>query len=247
METGAPGDTAARLLAHMESLAGNPETARKALEQLLRYRELAMEWNKKVNLTAIDNEDEFLAKHYADSFTCAGSPEFADARRIVDVGTGGGFPGIPLAVLWPEKEFVLIDSLNKRVRIVGEMAETIGLSNVRTVHGRAEDLARVPAYRDRFDLCVSRAVASLPVLLELCLPFVKPGGSFIAYKGPEIDKEATEGLRAANLLGGALNRIEHPAVPGFESGHTLVYYQKTGFTPKAYPRKAGTPAKEPLR
>lgn len=217
-----------------------------ALARLLAYRELVLEWNNKVNMTTITNSEEFLQKHFIDSLTCAETPEYKAAKTILDLGTGAGFPGIPLAVLSPEKEFVLLDSLNKRVRIVAELAESIGLTNVRLVHGRAEELARKPEFRDHFDLCVSRAVANLATLSELCLPFIKTGGSFIAYKGPECEQEIRSAQRAAGLLGASLERTEHPDPPGFHSGHTLVIYRKTRRTPPAYPRKAGTPSREPL-
>lgn len=231
---------------YLAALTGDEGKWKIALDRLLAYRDLALEWNNKVNMTTITNSEEFLQKHYIDSLTCAETPEYKAAATILDLGTGAGFPGIPLAVLSPDKEFVLLDSLNKRVRIVAELAETIGLTNVRLVHGRAEDLARKPELREHFDLCVSRAVANLATLSELCLPFIKVGGTFIAYKGPDCEKEIESANRAAGLLGSRLERTEHPSPPGFHSGHTLIIYRKTRKTPSTYPRKAGTPSREPL-
>jgi len=231
---------------YLTMLTGDEGKGKAALDRLLAYRELVLEWNNKVNMTTITNSEEFLQKHYIDSLTCAETPEYKSASTILDLGTGAGFPGIPLAVLSPEKEFVLLDSLNKRVRIVAELAKAIGLKNVRLVHGRAEDLARTPEHREQFDLCISRAVANLATLSELCLPFIKVGGSFIAYKGPDSEQEIETATRAAGLLGARLERTEHPDPPGFHSGHTLVVYGKIRRTPTTYPRKAGTPSREPL-
>ena len=231
---------------YLAALTGDEGKGKTALDRLLVYRDLVLEWNNKVNMTTITNPEEFLQKHYIDSLTCAETPEYKAASTILDLGTGAGFPGIPLAVISPDKEFVLLDSLNKRVRIVAELAEAIGLKNVRLVHGRAEDLARKPELRERFDLCVSRAVANLATLSELCLPFIKVGGNFIAYKGPDCEQEINAANRAAGLLGARLERTEHPDPPGFHSGHTLVVYGKIRKTPTTYPRKAGTPSREPL-
>ena len=237
----------AALAEYLLRLTGDRNKADAALERLLRYRDLVLEWNEKVNMTTITNPEEFLKKHFIDSLTCAESQEYQSAGRVLDLGTGAGFPGIPLAVISPEKEFLLLDSLNKRVRIVDELARSIGLENVKLIHGRAEDLARDPSLREQFDLCVSRAVANLSTLLELSLPFVKTGGAFTAYKGPDSGDEIKAAEPAAYRLGAQLSRIEHPAPPGFDSGHTLVHYAKKRKTPAAYPRKAGTPSREPLR
>ena len=204
--------------------------------------ERILEWNKSVNLTAVKDREEFIQKHFIDSLLCAGSLEFTEASSICDVGTGGGFPGVPLAVVFPEKNFVLMDSLDKRVRIVRQICEELGINNVEVVHGRAEDLARKEEYRDSFDVCVSRAVANMRVLCEYCMPFVKPEGSFIAYKGPDCEEEVREASKAISLLGGQTARIETLE----HLGHCLVYVTKRTATPKAYPRKAGTPAKKPL-
>ena len=218
-----------------------------AIPKLLAYRDATLEWNNKVNLTAITNPEEFIQKHYVDSLLCADAKEMLQARTVLDVGTGGGFPGIPMAIFFPEKKFVLLDSLQKRLKIVREMADNIGLKNIEVVHGRAEDLARMPKYREQFDLCLSRAVANLSTLSELCLPFVKVGGTFIAYKGPNCNAEVDEAMNAIQILGGRLKRVDLPRPEFFETDHTMIYIDKEKKTSSHYPRKAGTPSKEPIK
>lgn len=216
----------------------------KIASELVNYMKGILEWNEKINLTAIKNPGEFVIKHFFDSFPAAKLPEFRNAETIIDVGTGGGFPGVPLAALCPEKNFVLADSLAKRLRVIDEVALDSGIANITTVHGRAEDLGRNPDYRETFDVCVSRAVASLPVLLEYCLPFVKAGGVFIAYKGPEAEEEIKISSNALKKLGGRIDRIVD--VSDGTYSHNLIVITKSSSTPKAYPRKAGTPSKDPL-
>lgn len=225
----------------------SPQQIQEAIPKLLAYRDAVLEWNNKVNLTSITNPEEFLHKHYVDSLLCADSKELLQARKIIDVGTGGGFPGIPLAIFFPDKKFVLLDSLQKRLKIVRELADEIGLRNVEVVHGRAEDLARLQKYREQFDLCVSRAVANLSTLSELCLPFVKVGGTFVSYKGPNCNGEVTDAQNAIQALGGKLQRVDLPRPETFITDHTMIYIYKEEKTPLTYPRKAGTPAKEPIK
>ena len=219
-------------------------------ERFRLYRELVLAWNEKVNLTAIRDPEAFERKHFVDSLLCAASPAFHEAKTVIDIGTGAGFPGVPLAICFPEKHFVLVDSLGKRIRILGEMTAAIGLKNVTAIHARAEDLARDPAHRERYDLCVSRAVADLAVLAEYCLPFVKKGGSFAAYKSLSADEEIERSKKAIGYLGGviaeALAESKKVNVPGADPEHGIVWIRKTGETPKKFPRKAGTPGKEPL-
>ena len=211
-------------------------------EVLERYMNGILEWNGKVNLTAITDREAFVRKHLIDSLLCAETLAFTESSSICDIGSGAGFPGVPLAVCYPDKDFVLVDSLGKRVRIVQQLTEDLGIGNVTAVHGRAEDLARQEDYRDRFDLCVSRAVANMRVLCEYCMPFVRPGGHFIAYKGADCESEIDDAKEAVRLLGG-----EPPEItPLPHLGHSLVIVRKTSATPAAYPRKAGTPAKKPL-
>ena len=228
--------------------------AAKLLARYSKYMEMTLEWNEKVNLTSITQPAEFVEKHYLDSLSLVDTYEIEDAETIIDVGTGGGFPGIPLAIFFPEKQFTLVDSLAKRMRIVQEMAEAVGLKNVTTVHGRAEELGQMKQYREKFDLCISRAVANLSVLAEYCLPFVKIEGSFIALKGPDAEEEMMAAEKAVTELGGALADIEEAGLfldDGTDLlenvGHMLVHIDKESKTPKKYPRKAGTPSKAPLK
>ena len=211
------------------------------------YMESVLEKNKHINLTAITDRDEFIRKHYVDSLLCASSAEFRNANSVIDVGTGGGFPGIPLAIAFPEKEFVLIDSLNKRIRIINELCENYGIDNVTALHGRAEELGRNSNFRESFDICVSRAVANMSTLYEYCLPFVKIGGTFIAYKGPECSEELNNASNAIRMLGGEVMRIENPQFDELPFEHTLIYINKAESTRSKYPRKAGTPSKEPIK
>ena len=211
------------------------------------YRSGILQWNQFVNLTAIRDPQEFTVKHFIDSATCFCLPEYAQADKIVDMGTGAGFPGVPLAILSPEKEFVLVDSLNKRLKIIQELCQTIGINNVTTIHNRAEDMGRDSRHREKYDMCVSRAVANLSVLCEYCLPLVKPGGVMAAYKGADADKELKEAKHAMKTLGAAEYRMEKTAIGQEASMHRILIIKKTGKTPSKYPRKAGTPAKEPLK
>lgn len=215
-------------------------------DKLTGYMDEILELNQHINLTAITDRDEFIRKHYIDSLLCVNYDEFKNAKNIIDVGTGGGFPGVPLAIAFPEKNFVLIDSLNKRIKIINELCEKLGITNVRAVHGRAEELARKKEMRDSFDLCVSRAVANMSTLTEYCLPFVKKGGNFIAYKGPECGPEIAAASRAIKVLGGRLTHEESPVFEGSDFEHKLIFIKKEKNTESKYPRKAGTPSKEPI-
>ena len=206
-----------------------------------------LRWNEKVNLTAITDEREFIRKHFIDSLLCCSSSEFLSAETVIDVGTGGGFPGVPLAVCFPSKKFLLMDSLAKRIKIVNELCDECGIRNVTAVHGRAEELARQKDMREKFDICVSRAVANMSTLSEYCLPFVRKGGTFIAYKGPDCSGEIEEAEGAIGILGGRVARIETPEADETDFQHRLVYVAKEKETPMAYPRKPGKPGKEPLK
>ena len=211
------------------------------------YMEGIIEWNEKVNLTSITDKDEFIVKHYIDSVMCVPCKEFQNAERIIDVGTGGGFPGIPLALAAPDKEFVLMDSLNKRIKIINELCAEIGIENVTAVHARAEELAKNKEHRENYDLCVSRAVANLSTLSEYCLPFIKKGGYFLSYKGPDSEQEVKDAKKAISILGGKIEREEKASLEDFNLEHKIIYIKKIKDTPAKYPRKAGTPSKEPLK
>ena len=216
-------------------------------QQLERYMEGVLSWNEKVNLTAITDRDEFIIKHFRDSVLCCGFPEYESAKKIIDVGTGAGFPGIPLAVVSPEKQFILMDSLKKRLNIIDELTDSIGIQNVSTVHARAEELARNKEHREQYDLCVSRAVANLATLSEYCLPFIRQGGYLLAYKGPDADDEIAQAKKAVFLLGGQLERVESAPLNQYGLDHRILFIKKVRNTPAKYPRKAGTPSKDPLK
>ena len=211
------------------------------------YMDGVLEWNEMVNLTSITEPTEFVVKHFIDSLICADFPEYGEASKIIDVGTGGGFPGVPLAIVSPEKEFVLMDSLGKRLRIIDELCQRADIQNVTTLHARAEELARNKVHREQYDLCVSRAVASMAVLAEYCLPFIKVGGFLMAYKGPDAEKEAADGENALSLLGGRVVEIRRGGLEEFGLDHRIVVIKKIKSTPSKFPRKAGTPTKEPLK
>lgn len=216
------------------------------LNKYCKYMERILEWNKMVNITSITDPEQFVEKHYLDSLLSVTCSEFKRAKRVIDIGTGGGFPGIPLALAAPDKEFLLIDSLNKRIKIINEICAEIGISNVTAIHGRAEELAKNKQYREQFDLCVSRAVANLATLAEYCIPFICKGGWFLAYKGPDTEKELAEAEKALKILGGHIQREEKASLDGFTLQHKIIFIEKTRKTPTKYPRKAGTPSKEPL-
>ena len=227
--------------------AMNIENRQELIEKFRIYMEGVIEWNEKVNLTTITDPDEFVIKHFIDSIICANYPEYVNAAKIIDVGTGAGFPGIPLSIISPEKEFILIDSLNKRLKIIDELCQRADIKNVVTLHARAEELAKNKAYRERYDLCVSRAVANMSVLAEYCLPFIKVGGFLMAYKGPEAENEVKEAEHALSLLGGKAEEIRNGNLKEFGIEHKVVVIKKVKNTPSKFPRKAGTPAKEPLK
>ena len=221
------------------------ELTEEQLRQFEAYRAGVLEWNEKVNLTAITDPEEFEMKHFADSVMSAGSEIMKNAQKIIDVGTGGGFPGIPLAILFPEKQFTLMDSLGKRIKIIDQLAKEIGIRNVELVHARAEDLAKKKEYREQYDVCVSRAVANLTTLSEYCIPFVKVGGYFAPYKTAAAEEEILEGKKALFILGGHLEDVSK--FSSAELDHTILWIKKVKMTPVKYPRKAGTPSKEPLK
>lgn len=217
------------------------------LRKFQRYMELILKWNEKVNLTSITDPGEFIKKHYVDSAAVGGFSQMKEAETIIDVGTGAGFPGVPLAILFPEKKFMLMDSLNKRIKIIEEICREVDLRNVTLRHARAEELAQSREYREQFDLCVSRAVANLAVLSEYCLPFVRVGGWFAAYKTGAAEEELKESLCAVDLLGGRLEESKQINIKGYDLDHRILMIRKVKTTLPKYPRKAGTPAKEPLK
>lgn len=214
--------------------------------QFRRYYELLVEWNGKMNLTAITGPQEVAVKHMIDSLTAYDPALFTGDVSMIDVGTGAGFPGLPLKIFCPSVRLTLMDSLNKRVKFLQTVVDELGLRQVECVHARAEEGARNKKYRERFDLAVSRAVARLPVLCEYCLPFVRCGGHFLALKGRDYEAEEREAEKAVRVLGGGQMKSRTVHLPGLEDKRTVIVITKAKPTPKSYPRKAGTPAKNPL-
>ena len=199
-----------------------------------------------MNLTGITDYDEGNLKHFTDSLTIVRLNDMSKIYSMIDVGTGAGFPGIPIKIVFPHIKTALLDSLNKRLKFLNEVIEELGLKEIETLHGRAEDYAKKQEYRDKFELCVSRAVANLSTLSEYCLPFVKNGGSFVSYKSGESDEEIRQSETAVSILGGKIVKIDKFMLPDTDIGRSLVKINKVKNTPGKYPRKAGVPAKEPL-
>lgn len=214
------------------------------IKQFLDYYELLVETNKVMNLTAITEFDEVIEKHFLDSLSLCRIYDLNREIRVLDLGTGAGFPGVPLKIAFPQIRLVLADSLNKRIKFLENVVGELSLQDVSCVHGRAEEMGRNKEYREQFDLCVSRAVANLSSLSEYCIPFVKEGGAFISYKSGEIEEEANAAKKAISVLGGELREIYKFDL--YEQKRSFVIIDKKKKTPKAYPRKAGTPTKEPL-
>lgn len=215
-------------------------------EQFIKYMRLLQEWNEKINLTAITEDEEVIKKHFIDCIKAFKSDAIKNAKKIIDVGTGAGFPGLPIAIMNPNVEVTLLDSLNKRINYLNIVIRELGLKNVITIHSRAEDGARKPELREKFDVATSRAVANMAVLSEFCMPYVKKGGYFVALKGPSIDEELNNGSNAIKILGGELKSIIGVSIEETDLKHNIVEIAKIKSCPKTYPRKAGTITKKPL-
>lgn len=222
------------------------ELSAEQLAQLTRYYELLIEWNEKINLTAITEPHEVAVKHIIDSISAYDEKLFTPGVSVIDVGTGAGFPGLPLKIFAPHIKLTLMDSLNKRIKFLETVVAELGLKDVTCVHARAEEGARDKAHRERYDIAVSRAVARLPILAEYTLPFVKRGGHLLALKGMQYEAEVEEGKKAIKILGGSSIATRPVKLPGLDDVRAVVVVEKKMPTPKAYPRKAGTPTKKPL-
>ena len=216
----------------------------KQFEQFYTYMNLLIEWNKKMNLTAIIEPKDIILKHFIDSLTV--SKYINNNDSIVDIGTGAGFPGIPLKILEDKNKFVLIDSLNKRINFLNEVINVNNFENIEAVHARAEEIGHNKQYREQFDIATSRAVAKLNVLIEYMIPLIKVGGRCICLKGPNIDDEINEAQNALKILGGKIEKIEKITLPDSDNERTLVIITKTNQLPNKYPRKPGTPTDSPL-
>lgn len=217
-------------------------------EQFLLYYNMLIEWNSFMNLTAITDFDEVLKKHFTDSVSLIRAiPDLGEKKyRMIDIGTGAGFPGIPLKIVFPNISVVLLDSLNKRVNFLKEVISKLQLTDITAVHGRAEDFAQNKEYRESFDLCVSRAVANLSTLSEYCLPFVKKNGRFISYKSEKVSEEFEISGKAISVLGGEYENQVTFELPDSDIYRNLFVIKKKSATPGKYPRKAGLPSKEPI-
>lgn len=216
------------------------------LERFHKFYQLLIEWNKVMNLTGITEYEDVVEKHFVDSLSIIKAIDLSGIHTVIDVGTGAGFPGIPLKIAFPHLRVVLLDSLNKRIKFLDEVISQLGLTEICTIHGRAEEYARKEEYREQFDLCVSRAVSNLSTLSEYCLPYIQVGGIFVPYKSGEIDDEVEQSKKAVRILGGNIKKVMKFELPGTDIHRSFVLIHKEQHTQKKYPRKAGIPAKEPL-
>jgi 16S rRNA (guanine527-N7)-methyltransferase len=216
-------------------------------DKFMSYMALIKDWNEKINLTAITEENEIIKKHFIDSIQCFRFKEFTNFKNIIDIGTGAGFPGIPVKIAYPDIKVTLLDSLNKRVIFLNEVINTLQLKDINAVHSRAEDLAQKSEHREKYDGVVSRAVANMAVLSEFCLPYAKVGGYFIALKGPAVEEEITDAKNAIGTLGGKIEEILPVEIEETDLRHNIVIVKKIKSTPAIYPRKAGIISKKPIK
>lgn len=222
------------------------EIGQNEIRQFISYKELLKEWNQRINITSITDDIEIDIKHFIDSITPLTTDLFKENMKVIDIGTGGGFPGIPIKIMKKGLEMVLLDSTMKRINFLNEVIEKLGLKNIKAIHGRAEELGRDISYREKFDIAISRAVASLNTLSEYCLPYVKVGGYFISMKGSEIEEEINEAENSIKTLGGRVKDIKTMQIPLSNINHSLIIIEKIKDTPTKYPRGGGKPKKKPL-
>lgn len=219
----------------------------KQIEQFIKYYDMLIEKNKVMNLTAITEFEEVINKHFVDSLSIIKVYKAMDDKKVLDMGTGAGFPGIPLKIAFPSLNITLLDSLNKRVNFLNDVVSELDLKNIQAIHGRAEDFGKDINFRGQYDLCVSRAVAKLSTLSEYCLPYVKINGYFISYKSGNIEEELEEAKRAIKVLGGEIDLVDKFNLPGTDMERSFIVIKKILSTPKIYPRSAGKPTKEPIK
>ena len=215
------------------------------IEKFYKYMKLLLEWNEKINLTAITDENEIVLKHFVDSLTSL--KYIKENDNIIDVGTGAGFPGIPMAIMMPNTKITLLDSLNKRINFLNEVIKELNLKNVETIHSRSEDCGKDILYREKYDISIARAVANLSTLSEYLLPFVKIDGKMICMKGSEVEEELNNSKYAIKELGGEISLQDEFCLPDTDIKRNIIVIKKIKYTPKLYPRKAGLPSKEPLK
>ncbi len=215
------------------------------IDKLYKYKNLVLEWNEKINLTAITEDKDFIVKHFVDSLTI--NRYIENDKTIIDIGTGAGFPGIPIKIINPENKIVLFDSLNKRIKVLEDIINKLQLKNVQLIHGRAEEVFKNKEYREKYDIATSRAVASLNVLVELMLPAVKVGGKCICMKGNNVEGEINNAKIAIDVLGGRIDKINKVILPEFNLERNIIVIKKVKPTPKKFPRKPGTPQKSPIQ
>lgn len=218
----------------------------KDIIRFIKYKSLLKEWNEKINITSITDDIEIDIKHFLDSLTPFTTKLFSGKKSVIDIGTGGGFPGLPLKIVNSDLSVTLLDSLNKRIIFLNEVIKELELKDINAIHGRAEEFSIKPAYREKFDISISRAVASLDTLSEWCIPFVKVGGYFISMKGPDTTEELNISKNAINLLGGKVVDTKLVTIPESNITHSLIIIEKIKETPTKYPRGGGKSKKNPL-
>ena len=223
------------------------EVTDEILDNFRIYREILVDWNQKMNLTGIEEEKDVYIKHFIDSLSAVSKGYIKDGISIIDVGTGAGFPGLPLRICLPKLEVTLLDSLNKRINFLQEVSNNVNIDNIEFIHGRAEDFGKDEKYREKYDVATARAVAGLPVLMELCVPFVKVGGYFVCLKGPNANLELEESKKAMEVLGVEFVEKIDIELPEVDLEHNILVFKKVTNTPEKYPRKAGKPSKSPIK
>ncbi|MFZ5353905.1 MAG: 16S rRNA (guanine(527)-N(7))-methyltransferase RsmG [Bacillota bacterium] len=216
------------------------------IERLIKLKDILLEWNEKINLTAITEEVDVYIKHFLDSATCLLTNKFFEGANVIDVGTGAGFPGVPVKLLKKDIKLTLLDSLNKRITYLNDAAVKLGLESVSMVHARAEEAGADKRYREKYDIALSRAVAAMNVLTEYCMPFVRVGGFFLCQKGPGYADEMNEAANAIKILGGEVEEVKEYILPFSDIKHYIVVIKKISETPTKYPRKPGKPASDPI-